>query len=97
MTGSKVALIEATDADGTDPNNQIMYTLDEASRELFTIDSTSGEIKTWTGLDYETEKSHLITVKVRDLGSPPNSNTCQVKVQVSDVNDVPPKFDDVSK
>ncbi|KAK3772598.1 hypothetical protein RRG08_027333 [Elysia crispata] len=93
LSKHKVTKITATDKDGTAPNNRIMFTLDQASGDLFTIDSNSGWIKTWAGLDFEKEKSHLIEVTVTDLGSPPNSNTCQVEVQVVDVNDVPPKFD----
>ncbi|RUS73777.1 hypothetical protein EGW08_018457, partial [Elysia chlorotica] len=91
-----VTKVAATDKDGTAPNNRIMFTLDQASQELFTIDSNTGLIKTWAGLDYEMQPSHLIEVIVTDLGSPTNLNSCHVKVHVSDVNDVPPKFNKVS-
>ena len=74
-----------------------MFSIDQASSDHFIIDSTSGKIATRAGLDFESSNSHQIEVTVTDLGSPPMSSTCQVDVQVSDVNDVPPAFDDVSE
>ncbi|GFN94954.1 cadherin-23, partial [Plakobranchus ocellatus] len=85
--------ITAIDKDGTAPNNRFMFSLDEASINLFKIHSTTGEIKTRSGLDFEVAQQHQIEVTVTDLGTPAMSSTCQVIVQVSDKNDFPPEFD----
>ena len=73
------APVTATDID----NDQLTYTLEEAS---FTIVSTSGQIRTRSGVtyDYETTPSYTVIVKVDDG----NGGTGTVTVTIDLTNDV---------
>ena len=58
----------------------------------FTIDKSSGEIKTITALDRETADQHNIRVLARDRGLSNHEAEVHVVVNVSDVNDHSPVF-----
>uniref|UniRef100_A0A2C9JQL3 Cadherin domain-containing protein n=1 Tax=Biomphalaria glabrata TaxID=6526 RepID=A0A2C9JQL3_BIOGL len=87
-----VATVHATDKDGTAPNNLILYSIDQSSSEKFIIDSSSGKITLRSQLDREVQHHYIIAVTVTDLGNPPLNGSCQVEVEVTDVNDSPPVF-----
>ena len=78
--GSPVA---ATDADS---GTTLTYVLGGPSASSFDIDSTSGQLKTQTALDYETRDSYTITVTVSD-GSLTDAIT--VTITVTDVPESP--------
>ena len=84
--------LSASDADNADT---LTYSLDAASEAVFDIDSTTGQLRTETELDYETRKSYPVTVSVSD-GKDANSDadpsaddTITVTILVSDVNEDP--------
>ena len=54
--------VAATDAD----NDTLVYGLTGTDASSFTIDSTSGQLKTSASLDFETDSSYSVTVNVRD-------------------------------
>ncbi|KAK0056193.1 cadherin-23, partial [Biomphalaria pfeifferi] len=87
-----VATVHATDKDGTAPNYLILYSIDQSSSEKFIIDSSSGKITLRSQLDREVQHHYIIAVTVTDLGNPPLNGSCQVEVEVTDVNDSPPVF-----
>ena len=72
--------ITATDAD----NDSLTYTLGGTDAAAFTIDSTTGQLKTNAPLDYETKFSYTVTITVSD-GS--LTDTITVTIYVTDVND----------
>ena len=55
----------------------------------FAINSSSGEITTAAGLDYETTAQYVLTVTVTDNGTPVASDTATVTVNVVDVTEGP--------
>ena len=77
-------------------DDTLTYSLDDDSG-FFTIDSRSGELRTTAALDYETTRSHDVTVFVRDKkaangDSAPNEgpdDTLSVTITVTNVNEGP--------
>ncbi|XP_066994105.2 protocadherin-like wing polarity protein stan [Anabrus simplex] len=93
--GTTVLVISATDGD-VGQNAQITYslgTLDEKSTNPeFTINPQTGAIILTKLLDRETVSGYLLTVTARDGGSPSLSDTTDVEITVTDVNDNAPVF-----
>ena len=82
-----ISPISATDADG----NRLTYSLDGPNKDLFTIVSSSGQIRVKTSLDYETRSEYSLTVKVDDGSRRANSSAAKsVTVMVDDVDEIPP-------
>ncbi|XP_012936384.1 cadherin-23 [Aplysia californica] len=90
--GTFVANVTATDADASEPNNVISYTIDTLSKTKFSINESTGEISIKAALDREQKDSYTITVTARDYGQPMQTSTASVNVSVTDVNDSPPRF-----
>ena len=90
-----VTLIEATDAD-TGENAALRFSLLDDSGGFFQIPKGSNVLLCSRVLDRETKDSHVVKVLVQDGGDPPNSATGTVTISVQDVNDVAPKFFQVS-
>ena len=75
--------IAATDAN----NDALTYTLGGTDAAAFSIDSTSGQLKTRAALDYETKVVYTVTVSVSD-GS--LTDTITVTITVTDLDESPP-------
>ncbi|KAM3912635.1 cadherin-23 [Leptodactylus fuscus] len=92
-----VIKLRATDEDSP-PNNQITYSIIEASafRNFFeiTISEGYGVITVTRPLDYEQIANGVITLQImaRDSGVPPLNSTVPVSIEVFDENDNPPTF-----
>ncbi|KAM9327300.1 cadherin-23 [Gastrophryne carolinensis] len=92
-----VIKLRATDEDSP-PNNQITYTITEASafRNYFDISISDGYgvITVIRPLDYEGIPNGLITLTVmaKDSGTPSLNSTVPVTIEVFDENDNPPTF-----
>ena len=80
--GSTVA---ATDVD----NDTLTYTLGGTDAASFRIVSTSGQLRTRAALDYETKNAYAVRVSVSD--SKGGSDSISVAINVTDVNETPPK------
>ena len=80
--GSAVA---ATDED----NDTLTYTLGGTDAASFRIVSTSGQLRTRAALDYETKNAYAVRVSVSD--SKGGSDSISVAINVTDVNETPPK------
>ena len=78
--------VTATDADSGDT---LTYTLDGTDAASFDIVSTSGQIRTKSGVtyDYETKSSYALIVKAEDRNG--GSDTIAVTITVTDVEDSP--------
>ena len=78
------AAIAATDADSGDT---LTYTLGGTDAAMFSIVSTSGQLRTNAALDYEVRASYFLTVSVSDGNGGGDSIT--VTINVTDVTEIP--------
>ncbi|CAG5990873.1 unnamed protein product [Menidia menidia] len=92
--GTLVTKLNATDADAGS-NGEISFMFSKYTPErvlqLFSVDSKSGEIRVKGEVDYEKATAYHITVQARDGGSPAMEGSCNVIVDIVDVNDNAPE------
>ncbi len=86
----------------TDPENDpLTYSLDSASAQVFSIDPSTGQLRTKAALDYETARTHSVVVKVSDRKNAQGTTdtavdaTISVTITVTNVNE-PPAFTEAS-
>uniref|UniRef100_A0A8C3V4R9 FAT atypical cadherin 1 n=1 Tax=Catharus ustulatus TaxID=91951 RepID=A0A8C3V4R9_CATUS len=95
LTDKNIPLvIRATDAD-KESNALLVYQIVEPSvRQYFTIDSSTGAIRTVMNLDYEETNIFHFSVQVHDTGIPRlyAEYAANVTIYVIDINDCPPVF-----
>ncbi|NXX20433.1 PCDGK protein, partial [Podargus strigoides] len=93
-SGSLVARISAYDLDDG-PNGDIIYSFSSHTpakvRELFALDSATGELRVKGQMDYEETKLYEIYLQAKDKGAVPGVAHCKVLVEVVDVNDNAPE------
>ena len=79
-------VVEAYDPD---TGNTLIYTLEGTDKDSFEIDSSSGQIKTKSGVtyDHEDDDSYSVTVKADDNNG--GTDTIDVTINVTDVNEKP--------
>ena len=75
------AAVSATDADG----HSLTYTLGGTDAAAFSIDSTSGQLRTSAALDYETKTSYALTITVSDGND--GTDSINVVISVTDVDE----------
>ncbi|EAT41892.1 AAEL006534-PA, partial [Aedes aegypti] len=90
-----VAILTAEDHDqGT--NGSITYSFHPSVEKnypgVFHLDSISGQLTTKSSLDREKVASYNIQVIARDQGTPPQSSTATVQLNIDDTNDNNPEF-----
>lgn len=99
LPGASVFVVTATDGDVR--GNTLNFTLGGIVQDTqsnvgdspFELDAATGSITvSESGLDFELSSYYLLTVIVQDSGSPPRSNSTQLLIQLSDVNDNSPLF-----
>uniref|UniRef100_UPI00398E9705 uncharacterized protein n=1 Tax=Pristiophorus japonicus TaxID=55135 RepID=UPI00398E9705 len=92
-TGTLIITLNATDLDDGS-NGEIMYSLSSHAsakvRELFDVDSKTGEITVKGKLDYEESSIFEINIQAMDKGSDAIPEHCDVLVNIIDVNDNAP-------
>ncbi|XP_015586979.1 fat-like cadherin-related tumor suppressor homolog isoform X2 [Cephus cinctus] len=91
--GETILQLHATDED---EDKKVFYSLhaaeNQASLEIFHIDSVTGVVSLNKALDRESIEEHVLTVMVRDQGTPAKRNYARVIVAVHDHNDHAPEF-----
>ncbi|XP_053978063.1 fat-like cadherin-related tumor suppressor homolog isoform X1 [Hylaeus volcanicus] len=91
--GEKILQLHATDQD---EDKKVFYSLhaaqSQASLGIFHVDSVTGTISLNEVLDRETIEEHVLTVMVKDQGTPAKRNYARVIVTVHDHNDHAPEF-----
>ncbi|KAG1926068.1 protocadherin Fat [Pimephales promelas] len=92
--GTSILQVSAVDRD-SHSNSEVTYQLIDKS-DFFDIDPITGILVTVQVLDYETMQQLTLKVKATDKGSPPLSGEAHIIVNVIDVNDNPPDFDEPS-
>ena len=92
--GSIIVDVLATDGDTTGSNNVLTYTIlpDSNPGNLFQVNSSSGLITLAGRLDREEFIKHTLVVEATDSGTPPQTGTALVEINVLDINDNEPKF-----
>ncbi|XP_027246969.1 protocadherin Fat 1 isoform X3 [Cricetulus griseus] len=95
VIGTPVLQVKATDSD-SEPNRGVSYQMfgnHSKSHDHFHIDSNTGLISLVRALDYEQFQQHKVFVRAVDGGMPPLSSDVIVTVDVTDLNDNPPLFE----
>ncbi|XP_060693425.1 protocadherin beta-11-like isoform X4 [Hemiscyllium ocellatum] len=92
--GTHVIILNATDLD-SGVNGEINYSFGRDTsariREMFALNSRTGEISVKGKLDYEENDAFEINIQATDGGPDAMSGHCEVLVNIIDVNDNPPE------
>ncbi|XP_067323835.1 protocadherin alpha-3-like isoform X10 [Anolis sagrei] len=95
LSGTLVMTLNATDLD-EGSNKDVTYSFQNrvalTLKNMFTLNSVSGEIRTKVKLDYEETHQYEIQVQARDKGSNPMTGYCSIVIEVLDVNDNAPEM-----
>ncbi len=83
-----VLTVIASDRDSP-PFNNVTFSLDDSAGGRFSIDATSGVVRTTQSLDREEQPTHSITVRADDGAS---SDTETITVFLTDINDNSPIY-----
>ncbi|XP_068885321.1 protocadherin alpha-3-like [Aphelocoma coerulescens] len=92
--GSLVVRVNATDPDegsNKEFSYSILSSIPVGNKELFAIDTKTGEIRLTGTLDFENVRLHELQIEATDKGTPPLSGHCSVELEVLDVNDNAPE------
>ncbi|XP_069447847.1 cadherin-related family member 2 isoform X1 [Ovis canadensis] len=101
----QVGVVEAWDADQTEANNRISFSLSGSGANNFMVRGSvlgSGQaagrlsLPSDVSLDYETQASFSLIVSAENVDAQGHETTAEVLVAVEDVNDVPPTLDSAS-
>ncbi|TRY71396.1 hypothetical protein DNTS_003447 [Danionella cerebrum] len=90
--GTEIIRVSATDAD-EGPNGEVTYDfsrISDKAAKLFSIDKTNGKIIVTGEIDYENEKNYEIGIHAQDSFG--LASTAKVIIDVTDVNDNPPRI-----
>ena len=94
--GTEVARVLATSKD-TGVNADVYYSIVGGNEhKKFEINAQTGVITIAEQLDYERARDYFLTIQAVDGGTPPLSNHATVNITVTDSNDNPPIFSEVS-
>ncbi|XP_061755306.1 protocadherin-16-like [Nerophis ophidion] len=90
LRGTAVGVVRA--ATKTAASKEVFYSVSSGDPDgYFTVDSTSGTIRTALPLDHETCSGLDLEIQARS-GSPPAFGSSRVRITISDVNDNAPAF-----
>ncbi|MEQ2194364.1 hypothetical protein XENOCAPTIV_028047, partial [Xenoophorus captivus] len=87
--GSVVAVISATSI-RAEPVS--FYLASGNFEDMFHVDQLSGVLTVENPLDYESKNEFSLLIEARDSGSPPFSSFLEIHINISDVNDNFPQF-----
>ncbi|KAG5872822.1 hypothetical protein JTB14_018053 [Gonioctena quinquepunctata] len=92
---TEILKLEATDKED---GEKLIYRFHSAENSIslrtFMLNSISGVVSVAASLDRETLSEHILTVMVRDGGTPAKKNYARVHIIVHDHNDHSPQFSD---
>ncbi|NXC06883.1 PCDA2 protein, partial [Orthonyx spaldingii] len=94
VEGTLVTRVNATDPDegsNKEFSYSILSSIPISSKELFTINGKTGEIRLTGTVDFEDVRLHELQIEATDKGTPPLSGHCSVELEVLDVNDNAPE------
>uniref|UniRef100_UPI003AB0C2A0 protocadherin beta-15-like n=1 Tax=Centroberyx gerrardi TaxID=166262 RepID=UPI003AB0C2A0 len=93
--GTTVIQVNATDLDDGS-NGEVSYSFGNANskvRELFDVDSSTGEITVKGHIDFEVDDSYEIDIQASDKGALPFRTDKSVTIQIVDINDNAPDIE----
>lgn len=90
--GTSTLTVSASDLD-ISPNDIVTYHLDASANSTFTLDPGEGTLRTVTQLDYERQPKYQFRVTAVDGGIPPRSSVATVLVNLINVDDECPRFE----
>ncbi|XP_054716801.1 cadherin-99C-like [Uloborus diversus] len=88
----EVLQVKARDPDSV---SSVTYVIKEGAEGMFTMDSSTGTIRTLEPLDYERKSSYSLVVGTMENDTPDPRATATVAISVEDKNDVAPVFTSV--
>ncbi|XP_015586375.2 cadherin-related tumor suppressor [Cephus cinctus] len=92
--GTRILTVRAVDKDVRPQNNQFSYSIIAGNvGQAFKVDPQTGDIETAKQLDRETVPAYELTIGAIDTGSPPQTGTATVHIELLDINDNGPVFD----
>uniref|UniRef100_A0A2K6SJR2 FAT atypical cadherin 4 n=1 Tax=Saimiri boliviensis boliviensis TaxID=39432 RepID=A0A2K6SJR2_SAIBB len=95
LSPRKVLTVSAMDKD-SGPNGQLDYEIVNGNMEnSFTINHATGEIRSIRPLDREKISHYVLTIKSSDKGSPSQSASVKVMINILDENDNAPRFSQI--
>ena len=93
IVGSQVLQLSARDADGPGVNSQLTYVISTGNTDnVFSVDRTSGLVRLAKLVDYETRTAYKLVLLAMDSGVPVQLGNTTLDVNVQDVNDNSPVF-----
>nr|KAG5714955.1 hypothetical protein BaRGS_000443 [Batillaria attramentaria] len=92
--GTSVVAVTATDQDGTSPNNDFFYRIENGALDKFRMDFETGVISVEASarLDREEKQEYILRVSATDRGNSPLTGYCDVTIKLDNVNDELPVF-----
>ncbi|XP_067851887.1 protocadherin-10-like [Heptranchias perlo] len=94
-TNNLIVKVTAVDMD-QGLNGEVIYSFSDHTpdkvREVFSLDSTNGEIRVIGIVDFEEADNYQISVQAKDRGTHPVPVYCKILVKVTDVNDNYPEI-----
>uniref|UniRef100_A0A2K5Q1K7 FAT atypical cadherin 4 n=1 Tax=Cebus imitator TaxID=2715852 RepID=A0A2K5Q1K7_CEBIM len=95
LSPRKVLTVSAMDKD-SGPNGQLDYEIVNGNMEnSFSINHATGEIRSIRPLDREKVSHYILTIKSSDKGSPSQSTSVKVMINILDENDNAPRFSQI--
>lgn len=95
LKGTLVIKLNATDLD-EGSNGDVFYSFSsytpERVRQMFSMDTFTGEIRVKNNVDYEETNSYEMYIQAMDKGPAPVAVHCKVVVEVLDINDNIPEI-----
>ena len=93
IVGSQVLQLSARDADGPGVNSQLTYVISTGNTDnVFSVDRTSGLVRLAKSVDYEARTAYKLVLLVMDSGVPVQLGNTTLDVNIQDVNDNSPVF-----
>lgn len=88
-----MCIVYSSQADDPDTaKKRVTYVIKQGPSDLFTVDPTTGTIRTLRGLDYEKDGQHTLIIGTLENSNQTPGATTKVIVNVEDRNDIPPVF-----
>ncbi|XP_074100856.1 cadherin-related tumor suppressor fat [Cotesia typhae] len=94
IQGTRILTVRAIDKDVRPQNNQFLYSIIGGNvGQAFKVDPQSGDVETAKLLDRESIANYQLIIGAIDAGSPPQTGTATVRIDLLDINDNGPVFD----
>ena len=73
-------------------NAEVRYSIVQGDSGIFSLEANSGLLKLHGALDYERKPTYILNISATDLGTPPQTSYQTLTIDLIDVNDNAPQF-----